>query len=411
MGGAERGGEHPRGLCRFRTLPGARFRNRPNVLWLAGGDFAPPPGSEGEARHLALFAGIRAAGANQLWTGHWNVQHRGGISTDVPLFAPLMEANGVYQYVQPYRFASRAYDVRPPRPVFLLESTYEHEHPRDDTKPFRKAWWWSMLSGGAGTVWSNHFLWMCESTRGTYQASYGDTDRAVSSWRAELDSAGTHQMQHLHRFFEALPWYRLVPAGTHRRATRSGHCGAARARGIHRRCLHARGRSAGGLRASHGRGPPAIRARPLGPRGTGTRAVVRSGRRDLRGCPPAVTEHLGMWSSRCQAGMPPGSTTGSSSSRHCDDRPGSGDDSASAGPVHHRPRWSGIVWNGTYHRCPASGGSGVSRGNTSSATAVTRAASARASASSCCFRAERFPRTRKRRASGSPRPDATGSAG
>jgi hypothetical protein len=208
------GVENTREVCAgFGRYLGARFRNRPNVLWLAGGDFAPPPRSEGEARHLALFAGIRAAGANQPWTGHWNVQHRGGISTDQALFAPLMEANGVYQYVQPYRFASRAYDVRPPRPVFLLESTYEHEHPRDDTQPFRKAWWWSMLSGGGGTVWSNHFLWMCESSRGTYQASYGDTDRAVSSWRAELDSPGTHQMQHLHRFFEALPWYRLVPAG------------------------------------------------------------------------------------------------------------------------------------------------------------------------------------------------------
>ena len=197
----------------FGRYLGGRFRDRPNVLWLAGGDFAPPPGSEGEARHLALVEGIRDAGATQLWTGHWNLRHRGGISTDQTLFAPLMEANGVYQYEEPYRFASRAYDVHPPRPVFLLESTYEHEHPDTDTQPFRKAWWWSMLSGGAGTVWSNHFLWMCEAARGTYQAEYGDTDRAVSSWKAELDSPGTRQMQQLHRFFEALPWYRLVPAG------------------------------------------------------------------------------------------------------------------------------------------------------------------------------------------------------
>ncbi len=197
----------------FGRYLGARFRDRPNVLWLAGGDFAPPPGSEGEARHLAVVEGIRAAGATQLWTGHWNVRHGGGISTDQSLFAPLMEANGVYQYAEPYRFVSRAYDVRPPRPVFLLESTYEHEHPGSDTQPFRKAWWWAMLSGGAGTVWSNHFLWRCESARGVYRAEYGDTDRAISSWKAELDSSGTRQRVQLHRFFEALPWYRLVPAG------------------------------------------------------------------------------------------------------------------------------------------------------------------------------------------------------
>ena len=192
---------------------GTRFRDRRNLLWLAGGDFAPPPGSEGEARHAAIVEGIRAAGAGQPWTGHWNVDHQGGISTDQERLAPLMEINGVYQYADTYRYALRAYDVRPPRPVFLLESTYEHEHPASNSQPFRKAWWWTMLSGGSGVVWSNFFLWRCESARGTYRADYGDTDRALSSWSAELDSPGTRQVVLLHRFFEALPWHRLVPAG------------------------------------------------------------------------------------------------------------------------------------------------------------------------------------------------------
>jgi hypothetical protein len=95
--------------------------------------------------------------------------------------------------------------------VFLLESTYEHEHPGSDTQPFRKAWWWTMVSGGSGVLWSNAFLWLCETARGTYRADYGDVDHAVSSWRAELDSPGTFEMLHLHTLFEGLPWYRLVP--------------------------------------------------------------------------------------------------------------------------------------------------------------------------------------------------------
>ena len=52
-----------------------------------------------------------------------------------------MGLNGVYQYAQVWKEAGRAYDVTPPRPVFLLESTYEHEHPDRNTQPFRKAWW------------------------------------------------------------------------------------------------------------------------------------------------------------------------------------------------------------------------------------------------------------------------------
>jgi len=192
---------------------GARFKERKNLVWLAGGDFAPPPGSEGEARYWELVNGIRSAGASQPWTGHWNFDHQGDISTDQARFRETMALNGVYQYANPYRYALRAWEVSPPRPVFLLESTYEHEHPGGDLQPFRKAWWWAMLSGGSGTVWSNAFLWLCESSRGTYRVDYGDVDHAVSSWAAELDSPGTFEALHLHAFFEALPWERLVPAG------------------------------------------------------------------------------------------------------------------------------------------------------------------------------------------------------
>jgi hypothetical protein len=197
----------------FGQYVGARFRAKKNVLWLAGGDFAPPPGSEGEARYRKLVDGIREAGATQPWTGHWNFDHRGGISTDEPRFRDLMALNGVYQYANAYRYALRAYAATPPRPVFLLESTYEHEHPGSDLQPFRNAWWWTMLSGGSGVVWSNAFLWMSESARGTYRIDYGDVDHAVSSWAAEIDSPGTFEALHLHALFESLPWHRLVPAG------------------------------------------------------------------------------------------------------------------------------------------------------------------------------------------------------
>ncbi len=200
-----------RAVCSgFGRYLGARFKQKRNLLWLAGGDFAPPTGSEGEGE---ILDGIRAAGASQPWTGHWNFEHQGGISTDEARFPDAMALNGVYQYADTYRYAGRAYDVLPARPVFLLESTYEHEHPAANTQPFRKAWWWTMLSGASGVLWSNTFLWMCETARGVYRLEYGDVDHAVSSWSAELDSEGTSEALHLHAFFEGLPWHRLVPAG------------------------------------------------------------------------------------------------------------------------------------------------------------------------------------------------------
>ncbi len=203
-----------RAVCAaFGRYLGARFRSKKNVLWLAGGDFAPPAGSEGEARHWEVLQGIREAGASQPWTGHWNFDHHGGISTDEARFRDAMALDGVYQYANTYKHAARAYDAQPPRPVFLLESTYEHEHPGSNTQPFRKAWWWTMASGGSGVLWGNAFLWLCESARGTYRIDYGEVDGAVSSWAAELESPGTFEAIHLHALFEGLPWHRLVPVG------------------------------------------------------------------------------------------------------------------------------------------------------------------------------------------------------
>ena len=207
------GPKNSRAACHtFGRYLGEKLGSKGNVVWVAGGDYAPPPGSEGEARLRALLEGMKEAGASQPWTGHWNVGHRGGISTDEALFAPAMDLNGVYQYGTSYEYALRAYDVVPRRPVFVLEGTYEREHP-GGLQPFRREWWWGMLSGAAGTVFGNDFVWTAQSARGTYSADYAAADRTVSSWAAELESPGTFQMMRLHQLFEGLPWQRLVPAG------------------------------------------------------------------------------------------------------------------------------------------------------------------------------------------------------
>src|SRR6266851_9003449 len=78
----------------FGRYLGTRFKRKRNLLWLAGGDFAPPAGSEGEARHREILDGIRAGGSSQPWTGHWNFGHQGGISTDEARFADAMALNG-----------------------------------------------------------------------------------------------------------------------------------------------------------------------------------------------------------------------------------------------------------------------------------------------------------------------------
>src|SRR5215813_6238625 len=50
----------------FGLYLGNRYRSRDNILWVVGGDFFPPPGSEGETRLKRILEGIQAAGATQL---------------------------------------------------------------------------------------------------------------------------------------------------------------------------------------------------------------------------------------------------------------------------------------------------------------------------------------------------------
>jgi hypothetical protein len=214
----------------FGRYLGARFGKSPNLIWLAGGDFAPPAGSEGEARYLEFVRGMKAAGATQPWTGHWNFDHQGGISLDERAFAREMDLDGVYQYASPYRFTGRAYAAG--LPVFLLESAYEHEHARSPLLPERKAWWWAMTSGAAGIVWGNNFLWMCETLRGAHPAVYAEGDGAVSTWAAELDSPGTSEAIHLHQFFEGLAWDRLTPQPQAGRGWRASRITVAAAPGL-----------------------------------------------------------------------------------------------------------------------------------------------------------------------------------
>ena len=131
----------------------------------------PPPGSEGERRHWAVLQGIRSRRRPRSpGTGHWNYEHQGGISTDQVLFAPAMALDGVYQYAHVWKAVLRAAGVVPAAPGVPAGEHLRHEHRRETpasaTQPFRKAWWWSMLSGGSGVLWGNLFLWSARRAAG-----------------------------------------------------------------------------------------------------------------------------------------------------------------------------------------------------------------------------------------------------
>jgi hypothetical protein len=192
---------------------GNRYRNRKNILWVIGGDYSPPAGSEGEKRLHKVLEGVKAAGATQLWAGDWNAPT---LSTDQVAFAAAMNTNAVYTYGiggmtgTTYHEARRGFARAPTIPAYLKETGYEAEGWIPGTPAdIRKYQYWAVLSGcTAGLFYGHRDVW--EFATDTWWSGFGFGHQR---WQDSLDSTGAHDMQRMGLFLDALPWYDLVPSG------------------------------------------------------------------------------------------------------------------------------------------------------------------------------------------------------
>lgn len=199
---------------KFGLYIGNRYKNRKNILWVIGGDYLPPAGSEGEARLHKFMEGVKAAGAKQLWTGDWNAPC---ISTDERAFASSMDVNAVYSSGSPahpgatYVEARNAYNDSPTRPVYLKETGYEDENwVPGDRASVRAYQYWAILGGStAGGFFGHRDIWEFATEKWSSGFAFGH-----GPWHKALDSPGSRDMMHLGQLLDALPWYQLIPSGS-----------------------------------------------------------------------------------------------------------------------------------------------------------------------------------------------------
>jgi hypothetical protein len=88
---------------------GHRFETYPNVAWLLGGDYSPPPGSRGEINAVEIARGIAATDRpNRLYSYHGG---RGTTSLDQAAFRPFINVNAVYTGpANVYQLCKKAYE-------------------------------------------------------------------------------------------------------------------------------------------------------------------------------------------------------------------------------------------------------------------------------------------------------------
>ncbi len=175
---------------------GARYRDQPNVIWVAGGDYNPP--NKDIVRQMV--AGIRDQD-----TGHLMTAHCAPESAALEYWAgeTWIDLDTVYTYGSVPAASAAAY-ARGDAPFFLIESTYENEHGVAAARVREQAYA-AVLAGGMGQVFGNAPMWC-----------FGPPDCfnpvGPPAWQAQLDSQGSRDMAVLRLLFDSVPWSTFSPA-------------------------------------------------------------------------------------------------------------------------------------------------------------------------------------------------------
>ncbi len=175
---------------------GQRYAARKNILWILGGDDNPHE----DRGAIALMArALKETAPHHLITVHNQPEH-----SSAAFFAnePWLDVNAAYTYreVPPHLFEewNRPYASGKPKPIFLIESGYEHES--NDSRGgaaqrIRRQAYGAILSGALmGHAYGHREIW-----------------RFSDKWREGVADTGSKQMRHVRDLFATRAWWKLEP--------------------------------------------------------------------------------------------------------------------------------------------------------------------------------------------------------
>jgi len=181
-------------LRNYGAFLGARYRDQPNIVWVAGGDYNPPNRSiviwmvEGiatqDTQHLVTVHCVRETGALEYWGDQsW------------------VDLDNVYTGTNLAAEVALAY-TRSTLPFFLIEAQYEFAG-GPSAQVIRAQAYGTLLAGGMGHFFGNGPIW-CFGTGNCFGGGSG-------SWKEQLNSRGARDMATLRGLFDTLPWSTFVP--------------------------------------------------------------------------------------------------------------------------------------------------------------------------------------------------------
>ncbi|MCB0657023.1 MAG: DUF4038 domain-containing protein [Saprospiraceae bacterium] len=195
----------PENMRSYGEFLGRRYKDTPNIIWVAGGDNDAKDIDEPYLQNL--IAGMRSSDNQHLWTGHFDNTSGTFWSTDNPRYRKYIDIDGLYVWKEislgdrgpHYRTELAQYGKG--KMIFQLDMSYEHDVPHyaDNENPqwIRRKMYNGLLSGCAGTSFSsgtleNQCYWF-------------------KKWQPLMNTPGMQLVNHCFKLFDALPWHQLIP--------------------------------------------------------------------------------------------------------------------------------------------------------------------------------------------------------
>lgn len=206
----------------YATFLANRFKNKPNIIWVNGGDIKGSDGEkiwniigsilhEKDGKHLITFHPRGRATSstwfhNEAWLD-FNMFQSGHKDYAQDTTEPRMGEDN-------WKFVVNDYALQPTKPTMDGEPSYENiPHGLHDSTAkrwtaddVRRYAYWSVFAGGAGFTYGENSV-MQFKTGWNKDISFGP----VKKWKEELNAVGATQMQYVKKLVLSKPFFERIP--------------------------------------------------------------------------------------------------------------------------------------------------------------------------------------------------------
>ena len=200
---------------------GDRYKNRPNIIWIMGGDRNPREGTEDVAIWRAMAEGVQAGAGGPdkaLMSFHPqpNATADGGSSKWFHRDTWLdfnMHQNGHCRDTPVYAKITVSYNRIPTKPTMDAEPIYE-DHPvcfnandlgLSNALDVRKAAYLDLFAGAHGHTYGCHDIWQM------YSPGHESVNGAHLNWADAMELTAANQMKFVRRLMESRPMLERIP--------------------------------------------------------------------------------------------------------------------------------------------------------------------------------------------------------